>query len=146
MKFLLKKCLLLLDQNNTQNVAPVRTDAMAATKAEFGNYRTYRDAKEIIAQGVPELIAAVESEQLSIFRAAKIARYSPEKQHYFLMFLNNKKQMIKEMEKETVKINQEKIKPKRNLEKNPPKTKNKQSIRVADGSVDDEEVYQLSEI
>ena len=60
-----------------------RTEEIVAKFAGFGNYKTYQQAKKILKQGIPELIAVVEK-NLPISRAAQIAQYSPEKQNYLL--------------------------------------------------------------
>ncbi len=60
-----------------------RTDKDAAKFAGFGNFVTYHQAKKIVKNGVPELVAAV-PKKVSIHRAFQISKHPPEKQRYFL--------------------------------------------------------------
>ncbi len=83
-----------------------RTDAIVAQYAGFGNYRTYRDAKDIVARGISALIAAVDQQQLSIYRAAQIAKYPEERVIHCLKLLSNKKELFREMKKSPVTVGQ----------------------------------------
>jgi DNA-binding transcriptional regulator YdaS (Cro superfamily) len=89
----------LLADVHDQSESKSRTDDLIARRVGFGNYRTYRDAKDIVATNIPKLIAAVDCAKISIYRAAQIIRYPENKRGIFLKLLNNKKQLIKEMEK-----------------------------------------------
>lgn len=77
-----------------------RLDARAANYAGFGNYRTYRDAKALIQRNIPALIAAVDNKQLSIHRAAQLARQPEERLQYFLQWLGDKKALINALNSE----------------------------------------------
>ncbi len=56
-----------------------RTEEIAAELAGFGNYKTYQQAKKVVKNGIPELIAAVYQE-VSIFRAFQISKHPREEQ------------------------------------------------------------------
>lgn len=58
----------------------VETREAAAKKAGFGNYKTYEQAKRVVEQAVDEVIAQMDSEQLSISAAAVLAGETPEQQ------------------------------------------------------------------
>lgn len=53
------------------------TRVIAAKQAGFGNETTYRQAKKIVDQGTPELVAAVDAGAVSISAAAIIAEVAP---------------------------------------------------------------------
>lgn len=61
-----------------------KTDSIAAAKAGFGNAETYRLAKIVTAKGVPELIEAVDADDVSIAAAADIASAPLERQREFI--------------------------------------------------------------
>ena len=54
-----------------------KTDSIAAKQAGFGNPETYRQAKRVVDQGAPELVAAVDAGAVSISAAATIAEIAP---------------------------------------------------------------------
>jgi N6-adenosine-specific RNA methylase IME4/ParB-like chromosome segregation protein Spo0J len=55
-----------------------RTAEIAAEKAGFGNYKTYEQAKQVVAKGTPALIRAMDSGAVAISAAAKLAKEPPE--------------------------------------------------------------------
>jgi N6-adenosine-specific RNA methylase IME4 len=60
-----------------QNFAQLKghkTREIAAAKAGFGNAETYRQAKLIATSGAPELIAAVDAGEISVYAGAAIAK------------------------------------------------------------------------
>lgn len=59
-------------KNITQVRRPRNSD-IAAKKAGFGNRVTYTQAKKVIEHAVPELVAAMDSGEVSISAAAKVA-------------------------------------------------------------------------
>jgi hypothetical protein len=61
-----------------------KTERIAATMAGFSSRDTYRRAKKVVLRGIPELIKAMDRQQLSPNRAAKIAQLPPLKQHNYL--------------------------------------------------------------
>ena len=58
----------------------VETREFAAKKAGFGNYKTYEQAKKVVDQGAPELVAAMDAGEISINAASVIASEPPERQ------------------------------------------------------------------
>ena len=56
-----------------------RTEEIVAELAGFGNYKTYQQAKKVVKNGIPELVAAVYQE-VSIYRAFQISKYPREEQ------------------------------------------------------------------
>lgn len=56
----------------------VKTREVAAEKAGFGSDFTYRQAKSVLATGTPELIEAMDKEEVSISAAAVIAQEDKE--------------------------------------------------------------------
>ena len=66
---------------NIPEVEPgVETREFAAKKAGFGNYKTYEQAKKVVDQGAPELVAAMDAGEISINAASVIASEPPERQ------------------------------------------------------------------
>ena len=66
---------------NIPEVEPgVETREFAAKKAGFGNYKTYEQAKKVVDQGAPELVAAMDAGDVSISAASVIATQAPERQ------------------------------------------------------------------
>ena len=66
---------------NIPEVEPgVETREFAARKAGFGNYKTYEQAKKVVDQGAPELVAAMDAGEISINAASVIASEPPERQ------------------------------------------------------------------
>lgn len=57
-----------------------RTTALAAEKAGFGNRKTYEQAKKVVERAVDEVIAQMDSEELSVNAAALIADQPPDRQ------------------------------------------------------------------
>ncbi|GIW56251.1 MAG: hypothetical protein KatS3mg082_2655 [Nitrospiraceae bacterium] len=57
-----------------------KTREIAATKAGFGNPRTYQQAKKVTEAGTPELVAAMDAGEISIDAAAVIAQEPPNAQ------------------------------------------------------------------
>jgi hypothetical protein len=49
------------------------TRQIVARRAGFGNETTYRQAKQVVASGVPELVEAVDNSEIAVSAAAKIA-------------------------------------------------------------------------
>ena len=58
----------------------VETREFAAKKAGFGNRTTYEQAKRVVERAVDEVIAQMDSEELSVNAAALIADQPPERQ------------------------------------------------------------------
>jgi N6-adenosine-specific RNA methylase IME4/ParB-like chromosome segregation protein Spo0J len=54
-------------------LAGKETREIAADKAGFGNAETYRQAKAVVATAAPELVAAMDREEVAISTAAKLA-------------------------------------------------------------------------
>lgn len=61
-----------------------RIETIAAGLVQFGNYQTYRQAKRVRLQGIPELIQAMDLKKFKIYTLARIAQYEPEEQRYLL--------------------------------------------------------------
>ena len=61
-------------QNFAQFESGQKTREIAADKAGFGNKDTYRQAKAVVEQGSPELVAAG---QLKILHPERAGRYRP---------------------------------------------------------------------
>lgn len=90
------------DGSNRQKIDTcrgLRSDTVAAKRAGFGNRQTYRDAKRVVEQGVKELQEAMDLGQVSISRAAWIAKKEPKTQYGLL---NRALKKIKEMESGSV--------------------------------------------
>lgn len=71
------------DKQLPQHVAEVagqETRDIAAKKAGFGNRTTYQQARKVVEKAVEEVIAQMDSGQLSIRAAADIAEQPPERQ------------------------------------------------------------------
>lgn len=66
-----------LVQNFAQVESGQKTRAIAAQQAGFANHETYRQAKKVVDQGAPELVAAVDAGAVSISAAAIIAEVAP---------------------------------------------------------------------
>lgn len=67
-------------------VAPAAKARTAAAKqAGFGSEITFRRAKEVVTNGVPELVQAVNDGTIKISRAAQIAKLPPERQRVELL-------------------------------------------------------------
>ena len=62
-----------LVQNFAQVEPGQKTRAIAADKAGFGNAETYRQAKAVVEQGSPELVAAMDSGAIAVSTAARAA-------------------------------------------------------------------------
>jgi ParB family chromosome partitioning protein len=58
----------------------VETRDFAAKKAGFGNFTTYEQAKRVVDHGAPELVAAMDSGEVSISAAAVIALQPADRQ------------------------------------------------------------------
>ncbi len=56
-----------------------RTEEIAAELADFGNYKTYQQAKKVVKNGISELIEAV-PKRISIYRAFQISKHPREEQ------------------------------------------------------------------
>lgn len=66
---------------NCGEISPgTRTDDFAARRAGFNSADTYRRAKAVIDNGVPGLVAVVDTGQVSISAAAVVATLTPEEQ------------------------------------------------------------------
>ena len=59
-----------------------KTRQLAAEKAGFGNETTYRQAKTVVAEAIPELVEAMDRGDVAISTAAKLSSAPPETQHY----------------------------------------------------------------
>jgi protein gp37 len=57
-----------------------KTRDIAAKAAGFGGATTYRDAKKVIEEGVPELLAAMDAGDVSVSAAAKLANLPADEQ------------------------------------------------------------------
>jgi N6-adenosine-specific RNA methylase IME4 len=63
-------------QENFPEVEPgVQTRDIAAKYAGFGNGKTYQEAEKVCDQGVPELVALMDGEAISVSAAAHLADY-----------------------------------------------------------------------
>ncbi len=71
-----------------------RTDEAAAKRCGFKCKDTYRQAKQVIEQGIPELICAMDTEFISISLAAKIAALPIDEQKEILQRSQSKKEII----------------------------------------------------
>ncbi|MBM3786193.1 MAG: hypothetical protein FJW30_17680 [Acidobacteria bacterium] len=69
-----------LRENFPEVQAGARTAEIAARKAGFGNRKTYEQAKKVVEKAVDEVLAQMDSGQLSISAAAVIAEQSPQRQ------------------------------------------------------------------
>jgi hypothetical protein len=58
----------------------VETREFAARKAGFGNYKTYEQAKRVVEKAVEEVVAQMDSGDLSVSAASVIAEQPPERQ------------------------------------------------------------------
>jgi ParB family chromosome partitioning protein len=67
-------------RENFPEVEQGRTEEIAARKAGFGNYKTYEQAKKVVGQGSPGLVAAMDAGEISINAASVIATEPPERQ------------------------------------------------------------------
>jgi len=56
------------------------TREIVAEKAGFGNAKTYEQARKVVAQGTPELVAAMDTKTVSISTSAELAELPPEEQ------------------------------------------------------------------
>jgi hypothetical protein len=61
-----------------------RIEGRVAKRVHFGNYCTYRQAKKVKLQGIPECVAAMDLKQFRIFPLSGVAEYPPEEQRYLL--------------------------------------------------------------
>jgi protein gp37/ParB-like chromosome segregation protein Spo0J len=57
-----------------------KTREVAAKAAGFGNDKTYRDAKKVVEEAVPELLAAMDAGEVSVSAAAKLTNLPAEEQ------------------------------------------------------------------
>ena len=62
------------DENSHLEKGGMSTLNIAAKQAGFGSDFTYRQAKSVVDNGVPELIEALDKEKISYNRAADIAK------------------------------------------------------------------------
>jgi ParB-like chromosome segregation protein Spo0J len=60
------------------------TRTQAAKTAGFGNHETGRQAKKVVADGIPELVEAMDTGEVSISAAAKVAALPKEEQEEIL--------------------------------------------------------------
>jgi DNA-binding transcriptional regulator YdaS (Cro superfamily) len=84
------------DTFDLQGIFQGRTEAFAAKKAGFGNYKTYQQAKKVVRHGIPELVLMTD-QNISISLAAKIAKHPAEKQYYLLSLSHH--EMLDELNK-----------------------------------------------
>lgn len=61
-----------------------RIESIVAKRVHFGNYQTYRQAKKVTLQGIPELVVAMDLKKFKIFPLSCAADYPPEEQRYLL--------------------------------------------------------------
>ncbi len=61
-----------------------RIESLVAPRVHFGNYYTYRQAKKVKSQGIPELVVAMDLKRFKVFPLSRAADYSPEIQRYLL--------------------------------------------------------------
>ena len=61
-----------------------RIECLVAQRVHFGNYCTYRQAKKVKLQGIPECVVAMDLKKFRIFPLSCVADYSPEEQRYLL--------------------------------------------------------------
>ena len=61
-----------------------RIECEAAKHVIFGNYSTYRQAKKVKLQGIPECVAAMDLKKFKIFPLSDVVDYPPEQQRYLL--------------------------------------------------------------
>lgn len=69
-----------LVENFPQVASRQKTREIAAQKAGFGNDKTFRDAKTVVESGTPELVAAMDSGDLSVSSAAQLTKAPVEQQ------------------------------------------------------------------
>lgn len=67
-----------------------KTREIVAEKAGFGNAETYRQARNVVQRGVPELVEAMDRGDVSISAASTIAKQSPEVQRQHIAANDNK--------------------------------------------------------
>ena len=67
-------------ENFPEIEAGTETREFVAERVGFGNYKTYEQAKRVVAQGVDEVIEQMDNEELSINAAYLIADQPPERQ------------------------------------------------------------------
>jgi protein gp37 len=70
----------LLVEISPQVGSSPKTREVAAKAAGFGNDFTYRQAKKVVEEGAPELLAAMDAGTVSVNAAAKLTNLSPEQQ------------------------------------------------------------------
>jgi len=74
-----------------------RTQEIAAHRVGLKNYKTYQQAKRVIQLGIPELVHAMDSKQISISLAAKLAALQAEEQRKVLQHSHSKKEVINKL-------------------------------------------------
>jgi len=75
----------LIEAENVQNLAQLegrKSREIAAEKAGFGNPETYRQARKVTEEAIPELIEAMDKGDIAISTAAKLVTAPPETQQY----------------------------------------------------------------
>lgn len=80
-------------RDNPQNFAEYKgreTREIVAEKAGFGNAETYRQARNVVQRGVPELVEAMDRGDVSISAAATIAKQPAEVQRQHIAANDNK--------------------------------------------------------
>ena len=65
---------------NFGEVAGKKTAEIAAKAAGFGNAETYRQAKTVVKEAIPELVEAMDRGEIAVSTAAKLAKAEPEVQ------------------------------------------------------------------
>ena len=73
----------LIDPEITENFRELKgreTAEIAATKAGFGNETTYRQARKVTEEAIPELVDAMDKGEISISAAAKLVNAEPDVQ------------------------------------------------------------------
>lgn len=71
------------------NLSDEEIEAEVANLVGFNSIEEYRQAKEVVANGIPELIAAMDVKRISIAIAAQISRLPVEMQYEMLAQLSN---------------------------------------------------------
>jgi hypothetical protein len=92
-------------KESKQNIAEFpkgkQTREIAAVKAGFGNATTYEQAADVVADGAPELVAAMDSEEISISAADVIVQTTPKEKQATVVAMpkDQRKQVVKDARK-----------------------------------------------
>jgi len=85
-----KRTDLKLPENFPEVKKNSETREIAAEISGFGNYRTYYQAKEVVKNGLPELIKAMDDGLLAVSKAGQIAVLPKEEQTILLININKR--------------------------------------------------------